>query len=86
MARSMTPAQTSVLARLMAGWPVENLEWDPTEDNEWLPFDLHQIMDSNACMDGVVVRCHRTIKTNTPAGSKVQSFRIYPDGSLERKL
>lgn len=83
MARKMTPPQKLTLSRLNAGWPLECIasgETPPLQSN------LARVLSSHDCMDGAEVRCHRTIKTDTPAGSQTQSFRIAPCGALERKL
>ena len=37
-------------------------------------------------MDGRDVRCHRTMLTDTPAGSQTQGFIIEPDGSFRRNI
>lgn len=81
MARKMTPQQLLSLARINAGWPEASLQAGYVTDAIG-----HIILSSHNCMDGREVRCHRTIKTTTPAGSQTQSFRIAPDGSIERKL
>lgn len=83
MARKMTPAQVETLTRLNAGWP---LEFIVAGEPPALASGLHKIMSRHDCMDGKEVCCHRTIKTDTPAGSQTQSFRIAVDGSIERKL
>ena len=83
MARKMTHAQVLTLSRLNAGWPEASIhagEVPPLVSN------MFHLMSNHNCMDGDQVRCHRTIRTDTPAGSQTQSFRIHPDGRLERKL
>ncbi len=83
MARKMNQPQMLTLSRLNAGWPLECIasgEVPPLQSN------LAIVLSSHDCMDGAEVRCHRTIKTDTPAGSQTQSFRIHLDGTLERKL
>jgi hypothetical protein len=83
MARRMTAAQITTLSRLNAGWPESfiKLGEPPALQSACLT-----ILSKHDCMDGPLVRCHRTVKTDTPAGSQTQSFRIHPDGTLERKL
>lgn len=84
MARKMTPAQSLTLARLNAGWPIEFINLGETPA---LQSALHKVLGEHHCMEtDKTVRCHRVIKTDTPAGSQTQSFRIHPDGTLERKL
>lgn len=84
MARKMNPAQALTLARLNAGWPVEFIALGEAPA---LQSALHVVLSDHNCMESdKTVRCHRVIKTDTPAGSQTQSFRIHPDGSLERKL
>lgn len=84
MARKMTPAQALTLDRLNAGWPIEFINLGETPA---LQSTLHKVLDKHNRMEtDRTVRCHRAIKTDTPAGSQTQSFRIHPDGTLERKL
>lgn len=83
MARKMTPPQKLTLSRINAGWPESFIHLG---EPPALQSALVTLMGGHDCMDGPLVRCHRTIKTDTPAGSQTQSFRIHPDGSLERKL
>lgn len=83
MARKMTAAQKLTLSRVNAGWPESFIH---AGEPPALQSALVVCMGSHDCMDGALVRCHRTIKTDTPAGSQTQSFRIHPDGTLERKL
>ena len=83
MARKMTDAQITTLRRLNAGWPESFIKLG---EPPALASACHRILSNHDCMDGPLVRCHRTIKTDTPAGSQTQSFRIHLDGTLERKL
>lgn len=83
MARKMTEAQKLTLARINAGWPEQFIH---AGEPPAVASGLLVLMGGHDCMDGNLVRCHRTIRTDTPAGSQTQSFRIHPDGRLERKL
>jgi hypothetical protein len=82
MARKPTPQQITVLARLEAGWPLEALPLS----NETRPATGHLLLAKHNCMEGRVMLTHRTIKTDSPSGSKVQAFRINPDGTFTQHL
>lgn len=78
MARKLSPAQVTTLSRINAGWPQSELQ------SGLLPAEPLTILARHDCMDGAVVRCHRTVKTDTPAGSQVQGFRIDTFGTATR--
>jgi hypothetical protein len=84
MARKMTAAQELTLSRINAGWPESFIH--AGEPPALASALLRVCMGAHHCMDGELVRCHRTVLTDTPAGSQTQSFRIHPDGKMERKL
>lgn len=82
MARKMNPSQSIIVHRLINGWPVDLL---PVTEQAF-PEEYLTVLDNTFVMDGSEVRGHRTVKTDTPLGHQIQSFRVRLDGTIERKL
>lgn len=80
MARKLTKQQSIVLHRITEGWPEALL---PISEEE-IPQDYLHVFTHHHCVDGDIVRCHRTVRTDTSAGSQVQGFKISRDGTHER--
>lgn len=73
MARKPTDAQLETLTLLNSGAAV--------------PGSIGgKVQTHTHVMDGRVVRCHRTMLTDTPAGSQTQGFLIEPDGTYRRNI
>lgn len=84
MARKLTQGQQATLKRINDGWPVTIINADPSLEEMPHGTEALTILAKHDCMDGAIVRCHRTVKTDTPAGSQVQGFRIDTFGTAVR--
>ena len=80
MARKLTQLQGDILAQINQGWPEELIGGSVPARND----ECHHVFTHHHCVDGDIVRCHRTVRTDTPAGSQVQGFKISRDGTHER--
>lgn len=80
MPRRMTRDQQEILREINLGTPEARIR----EGMVPFPDEMLTVLSHHDCMDGSVVRCHRTVKTDTPSGAQTQGFRIHPDGTFER--